>query len=338
MTTTCASKDKQAMSATVHKLGDATDAVNIRQTALYIRNRMGADKHAAAWLAIGQQLAQLRSTLKKTTPRGDNEHIGWVQAFKQTRPNGKKEFPFGRTTAEKFIEVHKFFSVIAMAPKNSAALPSSLQALVVLAKSKITAEQLNAAIEAEDITPFSDSAQINSLLKRLGLKTSKRSPKGSGTRAAHSGKSNATAQRELEQAVARNAEQNEELASLRDRHAEETHALKTKIIAMESEIEDLKASAEQQSKKPPMTAPEPSASGEAAGPSTETAAVDLDTLRSAYARMVADTLGADKKAVNAEQRRVIKEITLRLGREKIEAAMQASKRAAEKAANKQVQK
>ena len=75
--------------------GLSPDAFNITQVARFCSERLrdATDDLVSAYLTMGDQLAELQTKLKKTTPRGDNEHIGWRQAFQQKRPDGQLLFP-----------------------------------------------------------------------------------------------------------------------------------------------------------------------------------------------------------------------------------------------------
>lgn len=147
------------------------DAFNIKETGRFCTERMrdATDDLVAAYLTVGKALSELHHKLKKTTPRGDNEHVGWVQAFKQAREDGKPVFPFGRMTAEKYIKVSGFFGAMAIAPKVKASLPSSLGALVIMVDLKLSHAQIEKAIQDKNITTFTQANDIKKLAKELGL-------------------------------------------------------------------------------------------------------------------------------------------------------------------------
>jgi hypothetical protein len=152
------------------------DAVAIRQIAGYCRSRAAGIEAAIAWISIGQQLAPLRERLKKTS-RGDNEKIGWEQAFEQMQPNGKKEFPFSYRRANDYITVAQFMAEQAVPPKIQRHLPASFKGLLTIIERKFTREQIEAAIDGGAINPSSESDDINKLANELGLPKKKPSGK-----------------------------------------------------------------------------------------------------------------------------------------------------------------
>lgn len=147
------------------------DAFNIKETGRFCTERMrdATDDLVTGYLTVGKALADLRRRLKKTTPRGDNEHVGWKQAFKQTREDGRQVFPFGRMTAEKYIIITEFFEAIAIAPKIHKQLPSALNALVAIVNLKLSRAQIEKAIEDKTITTFTQANDVRRLAKQLGL-------------------------------------------------------------------------------------------------------------------------------------------------------------------------
>lgn len=147
------------------------DAFNIKETGRFCTERMrdATDDLVAAYLTVGKALDELHCKLTKTSPHGDNEHIGWQQAFKQIREDGKPVFPFGRKTAEKYIKVSKFLTGIAIPVRAQSVLPSTLNALVTMVDLKLTRAQLEKAIQDKNITTFSQANDIKRLAKQLGL-------------------------------------------------------------------------------------------------------------------------------------------------------------------------
>lgn len=147
------------------------DAFNIKETGRFCTERMrdATDDLVAAYLTVGKALSDLHGKLKKTAPHGDNEHVGWVQAFRQTREDGKPVFPFARKTAEKYIKVSEFLSGTAMPSKVQRSLPSSLGALVIIVDLKLSRTQIEKAIEDKSISTFTQANDIKKLAKQLGL-------------------------------------------------------------------------------------------------------------------------------------------------------------------------
>lgn len=151
--------------------GFSADAFNIEQVARFCTTRLreATDDLVPAYLTIGGRLADLHAKLKKTTPRGDNERIGWQQAFQQKHANGQPKFPFGRKHAEKLIMLHTFFTGIAMPVKFHKQLPSALNAILAIASLKFTRQQIEKAIEEKIMTTFSDAGDVRNLAKNLGV-------------------------------------------------------------------------------------------------------------------------------------------------------------------------
>lgn len=162
------------------KIELSDDAFNIKETGRFCTERMreSTDDLVAAYLSIGKALSELHGKLKKTTSRGDNEHVGWREAFKQTREDGRLVFPFGRVTAEKHIKVSVFFAPMAMGIKFQRCLPSSLGALLTIVDLKLSRAQIEKAIDDKAITTFSQAPDIRRLAKQIGLiKATTRKPK-----------------------------------------------------------------------------------------------------------------------------------------------------------------
>ena len=147
------------------------DAFNIAQVASFCSERLrtATDDLVTSYLTMGKRLADLRGKLKKMTPRGDNEHIGWVEAFKQKRPDGQPLFPFQRVTADKYISAYEFFDATALTPKIHKQLPSSLGALMQIIAFKFTRAQLEKAIDDKLLNTFSGASDVRNLAQKLGL-------------------------------------------------------------------------------------------------------------------------------------------------------------------------
>lgn len=154
------------------------DAFNIKETGRFCTERMrdATDDLVAAYLTVGKALSELQVKLKKTTPRGDNEHVGWLQAFRQTREDGRPVFPFGRKTAEKYIKVSEFFSGTMVPLRFHKQLPSSIRALVAIVDLKLSHAQIEKAIKDKTITIFTQANDIKKLAKQLGLIHTKDKP------------------------------------------------------------------------------------------------------------------------------------------------------------------
>lgn len=147
------------------------DAFNIKETGRFCTERMrdATDDMVSAYLTVGKALSELHGKLKKTTPRGDNEHVGWQKAFKQMREDGRPVFPFGRLIAERYIKVSEFFAVTVVTAKLHKQLPSSLRALTAIVDLKLSRAQIEKAIEDKTITTFAQASDIKRLAKHLGL-------------------------------------------------------------------------------------------------------------------------------------------------------------------------
>jgi hypothetical protein len=147
------------------------DAFNIKETGRFCTERMrdATDDLVAAYLTVGKALDELHSKLTKTTPRGDNEHIGWKKAFKQLREDGRPVFPFGQKQAQRYIKASKFLRDTPVSPKILKCLPSSLRALIAIIDFKFSRAQIEKAVEQKTITTFTETSHIRKLAKQLGL-------------------------------------------------------------------------------------------------------------------------------------------------------------------------
>ncbi len=143
--------------------GPEAERMVISECAKFIRRRIADTQAAEAWIACGESLKVLKKNLKKITPRGDNEHIGWEQAF-QLEP---REFPFGRVHADQLIRLHEFFAVHADTVKK---LPASFRALNAIVRCKFNGNLIEQCIMDGSISPGSTATEILALAKRLQLK------------------------------------------------------------------------------------------------------------------------------------------------------------------------
>lgn len=143
--------------------GPDAERMVITECAKFIRRRIADTQAAEAWLACGESLAALKLNLKKTVAHGDNQHIGWQQAF-ELEP---KEFPFNRRHADTLIEVHKFFTGTAVPVKK---LPASFNALKMLVRNKFNYTLIEQCIMDGSISAGSTAIEIAALARKLQLK------------------------------------------------------------------------------------------------------------------------------------------------------------------------
>jgi len=135
--------------------GAPADEAIIKECALYIKGRIRDTNAADAWIAVGKALAQLKGQLVKRANRGDNERIGWVQAF-------PGQFGFGRRHADKTVEIYEFFNGRNTATKN---LPASWAALHLIA-TKMQLNEVSSRIEDGSICPATTEKEISQMVKR----------------------------------------------------------------------------------------------------------------------------------------------------------------------------
>lgn len=143
--------------------GPEAERMVIAECAKFIRRRIADTQAAEAWIACGESLRALKKNLKKVTARGDNEHIGWQQAF-ELEP---REFPFGRVHADQLIKLYEFFTVHACTVKK---LPAAFNALHAIVRSKFNSTLIEQCIMDGSISPGSTTTEIIALAKRLQLK------------------------------------------------------------------------------------------------------------------------------------------------------------------------
>lgn len=145
----------------------SAERMAISQCAKFVRRRIADTQAAEAWIACGERLAALKQDLLRKKRRGDNERVGWYQAF-LLEP---KEFPFDRRHADKLIDIYQFFQIGHMWPIKK--LPASMRALQAMAASKFTVEIINQCIADDLISPGSTDVEIMKLAKKFKLTTGK---------------------------------------------------------------------------------------------------------------------------------------------------------------------
>lgn len=146
------------------------DRMLIEQTASYVKNLWQQVNAAEMYVAAGREFKNLREHLKKNS-KHDKSRIGWYRAFE------KQENKFGleRRQAETYISVYEaFFHVGNMLPTWK--LPQSLRALQLLARLKLSAEELEMLLAAEKIGPQTTEAEIRALKKGSRKKKIKKQP------------------------------------------------------------------------------------------------------------------------------------------------------------------
>lgn len=143
--------------------GPDAERMAISECAKFVRRRIADTQAAEAWIACGERLAALKRDLIRKTRRGDNERIGWKQAF-LLEP---KEFPFGRRYADKLIDTYNFFQSGPAWPLKK--LPASIVALHAIVINKFTAEIVSQCIADNLISPGSTETDIARLAKKFKL-------------------------------------------------------------------------------------------------------------------------------------------------------------------------
>jgi hypothetical protein len=171
-TVTQLKRQKDQSQPTGLSLPRMSDATAIKECARYVKGRIADTNAADAWIAVGKALAHLKGELLKTTPRGDNEHIGWQQAF----DNG--EFGFGRRHADRLITVYEFFSGRSTSSKN---LPASSMALHLIA-TKMQLDEVSRRLNDGSICAATTEKEIGGMVKKVAAAPrAPRSPKPAPT-------------------------------------------------------------------------------------------------------------------------------------------------------------
>jgi len=151
--------------------GAPADEAIIKECATYIRGRIRDTNAAEAWIAVGKALAQLKGQLVKRANRGDNERIGWTDAFKRGM------FPLALSTSDHLIVVHKFFVGMSISMKS---LPASSNALYLIA-TNMQPNKVSSCIESGSICPTTTEKEIRAMVKKPD------EPKPSPTPPSHDG-------------------------------------------------------------------------------------------------------------------------------------------------------
>ena len=145
----------------------SAERMAISQCATFVRRRIADTQAAEAWIVCGEKLAALKRDLVRKSKRGDNERIGWKQAF-LLEP---KEFPFGRRHADRLIDLYEFFQNGHACPLQK--LPASFRALHAIALNKFSIEIINQCVADDLISPASTDVEIAKLAKKFKLTRSK---------------------------------------------------------------------------------------------------------------------------------------------------------------------